>query len=423
MQPRHLSPLTSLIERAVNGEQIRAVIHAPPRCAKTETVLHSISWGLSKRPDLTFGYASYNTRIALSKSRVARDLARAAGIELTKDALDEWRTPQRGGCLAAGIGGGLTGFGINVGFIDDPVKDRVEAESAHRRQVIDDWRRDVFETRIEPDGSVFVFMTRWHPDDLSGRLIKEGWPYICLPALTRDQETGEETSLWPERWSVEAFRDKRDRVGPYSWESLFQGQPRPRGGSVFGDPVGFTSMPDYAKTAIGIDLAYTEKSSSDWSVIVVMREWEGTKYVTDVVRAQVRPPQFFEIAKQYRKRYPTARWRWYASGTEQGAASFMRTGPGAIPLEVLSPKGDKFTRAIPYAAGWNAKKVLVPEDGSDHPWLEEYLSEHADFTGVKDPHDDQVDASVAAFDILNEEGGSKYESFKDAGVRTGGRRM
>lgn len=431
LKPAHLKKLTDLIEAAVRGEPQRVVIHAPPRHAKTETVLHSISWGLKRRPELKFGYGSYNNRIALAKSRVARDLTVRAGIQLAKNASNEWRTPQEGGLLAGGVGSGFTGFGLDIAFLDDVFKDRVEAESANRRETVDGWYRDVIETRIEPGGSVFVFMTRWHPDDLSGRLIKEGWPYICLPALEQDAE-GNEHPLWGERWSLEALQEKRLRLGPYSFESLYQGAPRPRGGSVFGDSIGYDEPPFQGRFSIGVDLAYSEKTSSDWSVIVVMKEDKGLKYVVDVARVQMRPPQFLELAKQFRKRYPTARWRWYASGTEQGAASFMRKD---VPIEVLTPRGDKFTRAIPYAAAWNARRVLVPggsrwEPGigaqdaePPPPWLEEFLSEHADFTGVKDPHDDQVDAAVAAFDLLDDGTSSKYESFSDRGIETRGRRM
>lgn len=424
-QPAHLRELTDAIELAIGGERQKVLCHAPPRHAKTETVLHAISYGLRKNPTLTFGYASYNSDIALSKSRIARDLAvDRAGLSLKRNTLREWRTREGGGCMATGIGGGLTGYGINIAFVDDSIKDRVEAESPRRRERIDDWFRDVLMTRIEPNGSVFVFQTRWHPDDLPGRLIKKGWRYICLPALSL-AEDGSELPLWPERWGLEELRARRIDVGPYSWESLFQGRPRPRGGSVFGQAQGYSSLPRLFRAAIGIDLAYAAKTSSDWSTIVVLFEEldplnaKAPKriYVADAVHVQVRPPQFLEMCKLYRKAYPTAPWRWYASGTEQGAASFITEA--GIPLQVMTPRGDKHVRSIPYAAGWNAGKVLVPGgsvwrdglDGEGNPlgveaspeppaWVEGFLSEHADFTGVDDAHDDYVDAGVAAYDIL-----------------------
>jgi phage terminase large subunit-like protein len=427
--PTHLREFTDCVELAIAGVQQKVVVHAPPRHGKTECVLHAISYGLTINPYLQFGYCSYNTDIALSKSRIARDLAvEKAGIGLKRNSLREWRTPQGGGCLATGVGGGLTGHGLNVAYVDDAVKDRVEAESPRRRDRVHDWFRDVLMTRVEPNGSTFVFMTRWHPDDLSGRLIKEGWRYICLSALRTD-DAGNTVALWPQRWSVKALLDKAKDVGPYSFESLFQGHPRPRGGSVFGPPVGYQQLPRLYRVSIGIDLAYAAKTSSDFSTLVVMFEAidnmnarEKRYFIADVVHVQCRAPQFLEICRRYRQTYPTASWRWYASGTEAGAAQFIvqpSDGRPGIPLQVVPPRADKFTRAIPYAAAWNASKVSVPggstwQEGTDArgdpyrvetaapapDWVEKFLAEHSDFTGVDDPHDDLIDASVAAYDLL-----------------------
>lgn len=422
--PTHLREFTDCVELAIKGVQQQVVVHAPPRHAKTETVLHAISYGLTRNPYLQFGYTSYNTDIALSKSRVARDLAvDKAGVQLRRNSLREWRTKQGGGCMATGVGGGLTGYGLNIAFVDDSIKDRVEAESPRRRQRIHDWFREVLVTRVEPKGSIFVFQTRWHPDDLPGRLIKEGWRYICLSAL-QDAPDGGQTTLWPERWGLEDILGKKKAVGAYSFESLFQGQPRPRGGTVFGPPCGYQKLPKTFRVSIGIDLAYAAKTSSDWSTLVVMMEELGENgrktgryYIADVVHVQVRAPQFLEICKLYRKQYPTAQWRWYAAGVEQGAGSFIQQAK--IPLQVQTPRGDKFTRAIGYAAAWNASKVFVPggsswREGADaqgnaYPvdfaepppeWTEKVVAEHSDFTGVDDAHDDIVDAAVAAYDLL-----------------------
>lgn len=394
--PEHLRPLTDAIEDAVlGGVEQRIVVHAPPRHAKTETILHAIPWGLRHRPDWVFGYSSYNADITRTKSRAALALARAASIQLEKESVEEWLTPQRGGCVAKGVDQGLTGRGLNVAFVDDAVKDRLEAESARNRERKWDWFQNVLMTRIEPKGSVFVCMTRWHPDDLSGRLLKMGWRYICLPALD-----GDGRALWPERWPAEALERRRQDVGEYVWASLFQGTPRPRGGQVFGDPWGYGALPNPTlprRHGIGLDFAFTKKTSSDYSALVVMMLCEGYFYVLDVVRVQMRAPEFREIIRAYRARYPTARMRWIASGTEIGVADFLRDAK--LPIETVTAKEDKFIRALAYAAAWNAGRVLVPEDSTSHKWVDEYLVEHAEFTGVNDAKDDQVDAAVAAHGV------------------------
>ncbi|MET0401960.1 MAG: terminase family protein, partial [Cystobacter sp.] len=357
-----MQPLINVLQRIIKGERVRIVVHTPPRHGKTETLLHFIAWGLLQRPNWTFGYCSYNAGIAYSKSRVAMDLALTSGIHLSTKNASEWRTGIRGGTLATGIGGTLTGFGLNVGIVDDPVKNRLEAESATYRERTWDWFRDVFLTRIEPGGSVIVNMARWHPDDLAGRLISKGWEYLRLPAL----DEASTKQLWPTRWPLEEMLQLKEDLGIYSWESLYQGNPRPRGGAVFGDPLAWEEGHKQWRAGIGLDLAFSSKSSSDYSVIVVMKEWNGVFHVVDVVRVQTTAPRFKEMVRNYHRIYPHARMRWYASGTEKGSADFFRASAydplkkatvGGIPVEVITAHADKFTRAIPYAASWNAKKV------------------------------------------------------------------
>ena len=170
--PVHLAPLVRELERA-RAEPVRIVCHAPPRHGKTETVLHAIAWYLKQDPRTVCGYATYGADLSYSKSRVARSLARAAGVDLAHDTqgVKEWRTQQGGGLLATGVGGPFTGFGVNHLFVDDPFKNRADAESATKRQTLIDWWSDVASTRLEPGGSAIVFATRWHPEDLSGYLI------------------------------------------------------------------------------------------------------------------------------------------------------------------------------------------------------------------------------------------------------------
>lgn len=376
----------------------------------TETLLHAIPWFLKARPDWTVGYCSYSQAIANSKSRVARALTGKAGINLDVNNVTEWRTAERGGVLAVGIGGGLIGYGVNVLMVDDPVKNRIEAESSNKREAIKDWFQNVALTRVEPGGSVIVNMQRWHTDDLAGFCIsKLGWEYLCLPAIDDDG-----AALWPERWSVEELTKRRTDFGEYVWSSLYQGQPIPRGGSVFGDPYVYDEAPTHYRVSIGIDMAYSKKTSSDYSVAVVMAESDGHRYVLDVVRKQCRAPDFLVTLYTLWAKYPSANFRWYASGTELGTADFlteMSRHPDVLaaipremrgrelPLDALKPKGDKFTRAIGYAAKWNAHRVLVPVDA---PWADQFVTEHVNFSGVNDAHDDQVDAAVAASDELED---------------------
>lgn len=230
--PRHLQPLVDLFDR-VEHEPIRACISVPPRHSKTETTLHGIARLLQRHPDWTIAYVSYSADIARSKSRLIRDYALRAGVALRDDttALNEWRTPQGGGVIAAGIGGPLTGFGVRLLVVDDPHKNRQEADSALIRERIYNWFTSTGLTRVEPGGSVIVVHTRWNNDDLIGRLGRDKevkWSVTSLPAINAKGE-----ALWPERWPLSELRSKERDVGPYDWESLFQQNPTVRKGRIY----------------------------------------------------------------------------------------------------------------------------------------------------------------------------------------------
>lgn len=170
--PRHLAPLLALFARIDAGEPVRVCVSVPPRHGKTETVLHGIAWLLARHPGWRIAYVSYAADIARSKSRQARDYALRAGVRLRDDsaALHEWGTREGGGLLATGIGGPLTGHGVRALFVDDPHKNRADADSPTSRENVFNWFTSTAMTRVEPGGSVGVVHTRWHPADLIGRL-------------------------------------------------------------------------------------------------------------------------------------------------------------------------------------------------------------------------------------------------------------
>ena len=369
----------------------------------TECELHGLAWALSIRPELQLAFASYAGRFAEKKSRKARGLALKAGLPLAADAQSrqDWRTGvDDGGVWATSIGGQLTGEGFHLLLVDDPHKGRAEAESSARREDVWEWFNDDALSRLEPSGSCIVTATRWHTDDLIGRLVSRGgWEVVNLPAINdgSDPSRAVGEALWPERYTAERLRQIQEAVGEYTWASLYQGQPRPRGASVFRDAHYYSALPiNGRRYCIGFDLAYTSKTYSDYSVAVVTLECDGVFYVVDVVRVQAEAPAFGERLKALQDRYNGARTCGYVGGTELGVVDFLRAN--GLSIDTFPAKTDKFVRAQPVAAAWNAGKLLLPES---HPeWLDPFLSEVCGFTGVKDSHDDQVDALAGAFDGL-----------------------
>jgi len=360
---------------------------------------------LARRPWETIAYVTYGHSLAVSKSRLAREYAIRAGLQLRGDAaaVHEWRTHEMGGALFTSIGGALIGQGANVLVIDDPHKDRAEAESALAREGVWEWYTGTGYHRLEPGGSVIICQTRWHPDDLTGRLLREHphekWEVVNLPALGVDvdgvrvaDDDGE--PLWPEQWTKEALIQKRS-VDAYEWRSQFQQSPTGRGGSVFRGVKFYDKLPVRYRMGKGVDLAYTAKTRADFSTAVVMLEHEGIYYITDVARAQCEAPDFATELEALNVKWPTGAWHWFCSTTEKGVAQLM-TDRGTYVEGVIATK-DKFVRAQPVATAWNEGRVLVPRDA---PWLKALVDELGLFTGLKDKRDDQVDALASAFESI-----------------------
>jgi predicted phage terminase large subunit-like protein len=413
--PRHLSRLTDLFERIAAGERVRALVSVPPQHGKTETLLHGLAWLLRRKPHLRNAYASYAASLAFTKSRLARDYARAAGVQLRDDAnkINEWVTTDGGGLLATGVGGPLTGNPVDgVLLVDDPHKNRAEAESSTIREHLKGWWRSTAMTRVHPQASILAVHTRWHPDDLIGWLHDEqpdGWEVVELRAIADgtdpDDPRAEGEALWPDYMPASFLEERRRDIGEYDWASLYDQRPRPRGGSVFGDVHLYTELPTTYRVAIGIDLAYTEKTSSDYSVAVVLAatpdptDKTGRRqvyYVLDVHRLQVSAPDFGERLKGLRGQYPSAKLFAYVAGPEKGVADFLKRE--GVPLDTKPATSDKFVRATPAAASWNAKRILLPASAPE--WVGPLVGEFKVFTGLKDKRDDQVDAMAAAHDVL-----------------------
>lgn len=402
LPPHHLRPYTDAIERSLH-EPIRLVVSVPPRHTKTDTTLHAFSYLWQYEPTATHGYVTYERDLALSKSRRAQGFAKAGGHQVS-GSLREWYTAAGGSLLATSIGGPLTGHGITgILVVDDPVKNREQAESSAYRQRAKDWLRDVAFTRLEPGSSCILLQNRWHVDDPAGWLIKDGWEHVTLPAVTGDMPTAQHhdrvemaggTALWPEVWPLAELEKRRRLVGEYTWASLYQGSPRARGATLFGEPTYYDRLPDRGYRVVhGVDLAYTARTVADWSICVTMLVVGNGPlalcYVVDVRRHQLPAPLFAEVLKSRLRDAPGPMW-WHCAGPEKGSGDFMRAADKVGPqLRVIPTQLDKFTRALPASEAWNAGRIMVPRVA---PWLPSFLGVVQGFTGVNDDQDDDVDA-------------------------------
>lgn len=397
----HFRIYASRLELAVGGG-LRLVFAAPPQHGKTQVTLHGLVWLVLRHPGKRHAYVTYSQLRARSAARSVARIFEAVGVKVT-GTLEQMILPNGGQLIFTSIDGGITGEPVDgVAIIDDAFKNRKEADSQVRREVVESAYREAIETRVHPGASIFVLATRWHPQDLSGVLVSEGWEYINLPAISESETdpngraVGE--ALFPKMWPIEALEAKRAKVLGFTWAALYQGRPRPKGGKVFHEPNYYSALPTKGyRGSFGIDLAYTAKSSADWSICLELWREERSGldplyYVIHVDRAQVEAPEFTAVLK---RRYESRRqWPllWRASGTERGSASFIQRH---IPLRVDTPPGDKLVSATDAAAAWNEGRILVP-DPDAFPgctaWLSEFLETTANFTGLGKERDDDVDA-------------------------------
>jgi len=230
------------LERVEKGEVKRLMIFVPPRHGKSE--LGSImfpAWYLGKHPEKEIITSSYSADLAQDFGYKTRNLVNSEEYqELFKTKLRDdskskakWLTQEGGGYTATGVGGAITGRGADIAVIDDPFKNREEAESKTIRDKVYNWYTSTLYTRLEKGGAIILILTRWHQDDLAGRLLKateeggEKWEVIKFPAIATENERfrkqGE--ALWADKYDLEALENIKRTVGVYDWSALYQQTP------------------------------------------------------------------------------------------------------------------------------------------------------------------------------------------------------
>ncbi len=245
----HLVALDEQLTRLGADEIERLLVAMPPRHGKSETISRYLpAWYLGRHPDRRVMLTSYEADFAASWGRKARIVLKQHGeplfgvrIAARSAAASAWDIEgHSGGMVTAGVGGPLTGKGAHLLIIDDPVKNHEQAHSELLREKAWDWWRSTARTRLQRPGAVVLVMTRWHEDDLAGRLLRDGsddWTLLELPALADpDDALGRAPgqALCPglgfdEDW----LHDTRAELGSYWFSALYQQHPRPPEGMLF----------------------------------------------------------------------------------------------------------------------------------------------------------------------------------------------
>ena len=372
------------------------MIFMPPRHGKSELASKRFpAWCLGRDPMRQIIAASYNSDLANDFGRNVRNIVAEPefgqvfpGVSLATDsaAANRMNTNKGGAYVAAGVGTAVTGRGAHIALIDDPFKDREEADSERRRDLVWDWYRSTLYTRLMPGGAIVLIQTRWHEDDLAGRLLaqdRDQWDVLELPALDTDGK-----ALWPEWYDETALARIKDTIGPREWSALYQQQPQPDDGTFFKREY-FKEWPAlpglrYYGTS---DYAVTD-GGGDWTI---HRIWgvdsKGDIYRVDGWRGQTTADVWIDRKLDLIARYKPLMW-FGEGGVIQKAIepmliNQMRARNVHCAMEWMPSVADKPTRARSFQAMAATGRVYF-EPAAD-------LSEFLVFPAGK--HDDEVDAA------------------------------
>lgn len=420
------------LEQVERQELSRLIICMPPRMGKSELAARRfIPWCLGRNPTRNIIFGTYNQtfaedfgkkirRIFLSKQHAAV-FPQATLVKGEKAA--EYLGLEQGGQIAfVGRGGTTTGRGAHIFLVDDPIKDRAEANSASTRTECWEWFQDVVTTRMMDDkSSIILVQTRWHDDDIVGRLTDPDnphyspeyaaeWKIIELKALAEDDDilgraSGE--SLWPEKFSAEYFERMRKSM-PRTFSALYQQRPAPADGNLFKSEWFRTyksaaEMPNLQSLRIyaACDLAVTAKQSSDRScMLVVGLDPQKKIWILDCIWARMDAKANVEAIIAMTRKWSPVQWLIEKGQLTRSIEPFlrerMRQEGMAVMLNPVQVAGDKVQKAQPIMGHMALGGVVFP---SFQPWYDRAREEILKFDTAT--HDDFVDTLALFGNKLN----------------------
>jgi predicted phage terminase large subunit-like protein len=428
---RHLELLADRLEALERRDIRRLIVAMPPRHGKSRTCSQLFaSWLLGRRPDEGVVLASYGSELAEQNSRRVREIVSDerfpfdVRVSPVSHAVNRWQTTSGGVVIAAGIGSSLTGFGADAMIVDDPVADRAAAESPAIRESTWSWFQDVARTRLHAGAIQLLIATRWHEDDVTGRVLNSAqageWELLNLPAIAEEHDAlgrrpGE--ALWDRFPLSELPSVERGEISSRSFAALYQQRPVPAEGHIFKAnwfEHRYVEMPPLKSIVVGADCAAKTGVGNDFSAIVTIGTDGKDFFVRDVVRERL---EFADLARrivgvQRRFSAGTVYIEDASSGTPL-VQELRRTT--SLPIVGVPPRGTKVARAEAVSGLFEAGKVRLPRDA---PWIDIFIDEFLRFPAGK--HDDQVDATSLTLERLRRKSGVVEWSFAFASNDLGG---
>lgn len=432
------------------GKMPRLMIFAPPRSGKSEKASRRFpAYVLGKHPDWNVIACSYSSDLA---NRMSRDTQRIVGSKKYADVFPDTSLPSgrsgAGGAIrtaelwevingqgdihggayrAAGVNGGITGQGMNIGIIDDPAKDYKTASSPNYQESVIDWYDTTFFTRADPKiNGIIIILTRWHQNDLAGQLLKkaeeggEQWRVVSFPMEAEKEEIHELNGkkyflrkpgeiLFPERMPQE-FVDKAKQRGSLVWNALYQQRPTAKGGGLiksdwFGE---YKELPVMKWRAVYGDTAQKTKEVNDFSVF---EHWglgvDGYMYLIDMIRGKWEADElkrraiaFWNACKQL-KNGPLRHMAIEDKASGTGLIQSIRKD-ALCPVKAIQRDKDKYTRLMDTQGFIESGYCKLP---SDKPFINDFLVEMEAINPEFNTHDDQLDPMMDAITEMKAKAG------------------
>lgn len=441
----HHRVMCEYLERWAFGDLKRLMIFMPPRSGKSELVSRRlVSWLFGRNPNLSIIVASYSSDLASAMNRdvqniidddayqrvfpqtelFGKNIRAVARRSYLRNSSEFEIVNKKGAYKCAGVGSGITGRGFTHGIIDDPVKDRVDAESQAMSKRLWEWYTSTFYSRrMTDDARILITLTRWSERDLAGKLLDlaksnpdaEQWTVVSFPMVAEDPLTPGDPrkigdALWPERFSLESLVATKIAMGPYDWSALMQQRPTVPGGAIFdrswwrfyhvredivearNREAGMQLLTLYPENfddqVQSWDLNFGDEGKDPSYVVgTVWGRVGADRFLLDMYRKQVDFPETLKQFEIMSQKWPLA-VRKLVENRANGQAmisSLRHKIPGIIPV---NPRGSKEIRARAAAPVAESKNIYLPHPDIQ-PWVSDFIDELADFPSGR--HNDIVD--------------------------------
>jgi len=416
---KHLLALESRLLDTLSSKKKRIIINMPPRHGKSEFISkYFAAWYLAVHPNHKIILTSYEAGFAQMWGRKIMQLIKEFGNRYFNIELDKNKSAASEFCIlgkegtvyTVGAGGAITGKGADLLIIDDPIKNDAEANSLTYRNNIYEWFRSTALTRLEPNGTVIIIMTRWHDDDLTGRILRDtpnDWEVFSIPAIAEENDILKRKvgrALWEKRFNIEKLNEIKSAIGSYWFSALYQQRPSAIEGGIFKRMSFkfFDTENDYfiidkvdGKDYIrkndciyfaAIDLAATISERSDFTVAAIgVTTHDGKLLILEIIREKIEGADHLKFLENIYNEYKPS-----VIGVEsvQYQISLIQAAQRAgLPVKPLKADKDKLSRAITAAAKIESGNVYFKRNAM---WFEELMNEALLFPAGK--HDDQIDA-------------------------------